>query len=159
MDDNSFRQASDEAAQRFWKRGPSARSLKGRVSTVLGLAGLGTEVAAWYTSKQTMQGAADAAAYTAVTALSKGASVAQLTTEARSIAAKYGFTSIQGNSTLTVNSPPLSGSYAGKSTAVEVTASALIDPACRAPETADGPSTIIDILPPKMSWRPAAAPG
>src|SRR5437016_4511581 len=65
-------------------------------------------------------GAADAAAYTAVTALSKGASVAQLTTEARSIAAKYGFTSIQGNSTLTVNSPPLSGSYAGKSTAVEV---------------------------------------
>ncbi len=90
------------------------------LSTVLGLAGLGTEVAAWYTSKQTMQGAADAAAYTAVTALSKGASVAQLTTEARSIAAKYGFTSIQGNSTLTVNSPPLSGSYAGKSTAVEV---------------------------------------
>ncbi len=90
------------------------------LSSVLGLAGLGTEVAAWYSIKQTMQGAADAAAFTAVTALGKGASVAQLTTEAKSIAGNYNFTNGTASVTVTVNNPPTSGSYASKSNAVEV---------------------------------------
>src|SRR6266853_756053 len=84
------------------------------------MAGLGTEVAAWYTTKQTMQGAADAAAFTATTALGKGASIAQLTTEAKSVAGNYNFVDGTASVTVTVNSPPVSGSYAGKSTAVEV---------------------------------------
>jgi len=90
------------------------------LSSVLGLAGLGTEVAAWYTSKQTMQSAADAAAYTAMTALGKGASVAQLTTESKSVAGNYSFVNGTAGVTVTVNSPPAAGSYAGKPTAVEV---------------------------------------
>ena len=100
--------------------GAAAVMLALALSTVLGLAGLGTEVAAWYTAKQTMQGATDAAAFTAVTARSAGASVAQLTTEAKSITSKYAFTDGTAGVTVTVNNPPLSGAYAGKSTAVEV---------------------------------------
>jgi len=100
--------------------GGAAVMLALALSSVLGLAGLGTEVAAWYTTKQTMQGAADAAAYTAVTALGKGATLAQLTTEAKSVAGNYNFINGTAGVTVTVNSPPVSGSYAGKSTAVEV---------------------------------------
>ena len=39
---------------------------------IIGFAGLGTEVANWYLTKRTMQGAADAAASTAATALAAG---------------------------------------------------------------------------------------
>jgi len=102
------------------RSGGAAVMLALGLSSVLGLAGLGTEVAAWYTTKQTMQSAADAAAYTAITALGKGASVAQLTTEAKSVAGNYSFVDGTASVTVTVNSPPVSGSYAGKSTAVEV---------------------------------------
>jgi Flp pilus assembly protein TadG len=102
------------------RSGAAAVMLALALSTVLGLAGLGTEVAAWYTTKQTMQGAADAAAFTAITAKSAGASVTQMRTEAKSIAGKYNFTDGSGGVTVTVNSPPTSGAYAGKSTAVEV---------------------------------------
>jgi hypothetical protein len=100
--------------------GAAAVMLALALSTVLGLAGLGTEVAAWYTAKQTMQGATDAAAFTAVTAKSAGASAAQFTTEARSIASNYGYANGTAGVTVTVNNPPLSGSYAGNSSAVEV---------------------------------------
>jgi Flp pilus assembly protein TadG len=100
--------------------GAAAVMLALALSTVLGLAGLGTEVAAWYTTKQTMQGAADAAAFTAATAKSAGASIAQFTTEAKSIASKYNFINGTSGVTVTVNNPPLSGAYAGKSTAIEV---------------------------------------
>ena len=102
------------------RSGAAAVMLALSLSSVLGMAGLGTEVAAWYMTKQTMQGAADAAAYTAMTALGKGASVAQLTTEARSVAGNYNFINGTAGVTVTVNSPPASGSQAGKSTAVEV---------------------------------------
>ena len=102
------------------RTGGAAVTLALGLSSVLGMAGLGTEVAAWYTTKQTMQGAADAAAFTAMTALGKGATVAQLTTEANSVAGNYNFVNGTASVTVTVNSPPASGSYAGKATAVEV---------------------------------------
>ena len=102
------------------RSGAAAVMLALSLSSVLGMAGLGTEVAAWYMTKQTMQGAADAAAYTAVTAKGKGASVAQITTEAQSVAGNYNFINGTTGVTVTVNSPPLSGSHAGKSSAVEV---------------------------------------
>ena len=100
--------------------GAAAVMLALALSSVLGLAGLGTEVAAWYMAKQTMQGASDAAAYTAVTAMSAGASVAQMTTEAKSVAGKYHFVDGTAGVTVTVNNPPVSGAFAGKSSAVEV---------------------------------------
>ena len=105
------------------RTGGAAVTLALGLSSVLGMAGLGTEVAAWYTTKQTMQGAADAAAFTAMTALGKGATVAQLTTEAKSVAGNYNFVDGTASVTVTVNSPPASGSYAGKATAVEVVVS------------------------------------
>jgi hypothetical protein len=102
------------------RTGAAAVVLALSLASMLGLAGLGTEVAAWYTTKQTMQGAADAAAYTAMTALAAGASNAQFTTEAKSIAGGYNFINGTAGVAVTVNNPPLSGSYAGKSSAVEV---------------------------------------
>ena len=110
------------------RSGAAAVMLALSLSSVLGMAGLGTEVAAWYMTKQTMQGAADAAAYTAMTALGKGASVAQLTTEARSVTGNYNFIDQTAGVTVTVNSSPASGSQAGKSTAVEVIVSQLQTP-------------------------------
>jgi Flp pilus assembly protein TadG len=89
--------------------GAAAVMLALALSSILGVAGLSTEVAAWYMTKRTMQGAADAAAYTAVTAKGAGASVAQLTTEARSIASGYDFVAGSAGVTVTVNNPPLSG--------------------------------------------------
>jgi Flp pilus assembly protein TadG len=100
--------------------GAAAVMLALALSVVLGLAGLGTEVAAWYTAKQTMQGATDAEAYTAITAKSAGASATQFTTEAKSITSKYSFTDGSAGVTVTVNNPPASRAYAGKSNAVEV---------------------------------------
>jgi hypothetical protein len=114
------RSASRGAALGADCTGATAVMLALSLSSILGMAGLGTEVAAWYMTKQTMQGAADAAAYTAVTAKGRGASVAQLTTEAKSIASSYNFVSDSAGVTVTVNNPPISGHYAGKSTAVEV---------------------------------------
>jgi Flp pilus assembly protein TadG len=100
--------------------GTAAVMLALSLASILGLSGLGTEVAAWYMATQTMQAAADAAAYTAVIAKSKGASVGQLTTEAQSIAGRYKFVDGSAGVSVTVNSPPASGSHKGNSTAVEV---------------------------------------
>ena len=100
--------------------GAAAVMLALSLSSILGLVGLGTEVAAWYTTTQTMQGAADAAAYTAATAKAAGASLAQLTTEAQSIAGRYNFINGTTGVTVTVNSPPASGSYTKNTGAVEV---------------------------------------
>jgi hypothetical protein len=90
------------------------------LASILGVAGLGTEVASWYMTTQTMQAAADAAAYTAAIAQSKGASAAQLTTEAQSIASGYHFVSGSAGVSVTANNPPTSGGHKGNSTAVEV---------------------------------------
>jgi Flp pilus assembly protein TadG len=102
------------------RSGAAAVMMALALSAVLGVAGLGTEVAAWYTTKQTMQGASDAAAFTAATARTAGVTAAQLTSEAKSIAGRYGFTDGTSGVTVTVNNPPTSGSYAGSSNAVEV---------------------------------------
>lgn len=90
------------------------------LSGIIGLAGLGTEVSSWYMTKRTMQGAADAGAYTAATAKSAGEVSTNYTLAARSIAAGYGFANGTGGTSVTVNSPPASGSYTSNSNAVEV---------------------------------------
>jgi Flp pilus assembly protein TadG len=100
--------------------GTAAVMLALSLASILGLAGLGTEVASWYMTTQTMQAAADAAAYTAVIAKSKGASLAQLTSEAQSIASGYKFVDGSAGVSVTVNNPPATGGHKGSSTAVEV---------------------------------------
>ena len=82
------------------------------LSAIVGFAGLGSEVAAWYYTKRSMQGAADSAATTAAAALaaatSSGTSVTstQLTNAGRSVAAAFNFPNGTASTTVAVNNPP-----------------------------------------------------
>jgi hypothetical protein len=87
---------------------------------MIGVAGLATEAAAWYLKRQTMQGATDAAAFTAATAKGAGATSAQIIAEATSIAGSYHFVAGDAGATVNVNSPPVSGNYISNVNAVEV---------------------------------------
>src|SRR5438445_2195813 len=91
--------------------GATAVLLALSLSSVIGIAGLGTEVANWYMSKRTIQGAADAAAYTAATTKAAGENTTDIRNAAKSVAASYGLVDGTGGVTVTVNSPPASGSY------------------------------------------------
>ena len=91
---------------------------------IIGFAGLGTEAADWYLTKRTMQGAADAAATTAATSLAAGTtSSATLTTDGKAVTAQYNFVDGSDDTTVTVNNPPTSGPYQGRTDAVEVSIS------------------------------------
>ena len=85
----------------------------------VGALGVGIDTSAWYIEKRKVQQQADAAALGG--ARVKGAG--QTNTTARTVATRdaqrNGFVA-SGTSTLTFNSPPTSGGYTGKSTAVEV---------------------------------------
>ena len=82
------------------------------LSAIVGFAGLGSEVGAWYYTKRAMQGAADSAATTAAAALaaatSSGTSVTstQLTNAGRSVAAAFNFPNGTASTTVAVNNPP-----------------------------------------------------
>src|SRR5438067_12217271 len=89
--------------------GATAVLLALSLSSVIGIAGLGTEAANWYMSKRTMQGAADAAAYTAATAKASGEAITDIRNAANSVAASYGLVNGTGGVTITINSPPASG--------------------------------------------------
>jgi len=102
------------------RRGGAAITLAISLAGIAGLAGLGTEAAGWYVTKRTMQGAADSAAYTAALALNNGASSTAVASQAKSIAASYGFADGSNSVTVTVNTPPLSGNYTNNDSAVEV---------------------------------------
>jgi len=99
------------------RRGATAIVLAISMTGILGLAGLATEAAGWYKTKRAMQAAADASAFSAVVGQNSGGSI---TTEARSVAAKYKFVNGTGGVTVTVNQPPKSGSYTTSASAVEV---------------------------------------
>jgi Flp pilus assembly protein TadG len=87
---------------------------------MIGFAGLGTEAANWYLTKRTMQGAADAAASAAATALAAGTSNWSIVaSEAKAIATYYDFVNGNNGTIVRVN-PPSSGAYQGNSNAVEV---------------------------------------
>jgi len=66
------------------------------------------------------QAAADAAAAGALFQLQQGAGNAAITSAAQADAALNGFTNGMSNTAVTVNHPPLNGSLAGNSSAVEV---------------------------------------
>src|SRR5581483_9418038 len=95
------------------RRGGAAITLAISLAGIAGLAGL-------YVTKRTMQGAADSAAYTAALALNNGASSTAVASQAKSIAASYGFADGSNSVTVTVNTPPLSGNYTNNDSAVEV---------------------------------------
>lgn len=90
------------------------------LTTLMGFAGLGTEATLWYVAKRNMQGATDAAAYSAAIAESAGQASGAFTAAADAVAKQYGFTNGTGGVVVTVNNPPASGSYTGNASAIEV---------------------------------------
>src|SRR5246127_4973438 len=81
---------------------------------LIGTAGLGTEVAWWLYKHKNMQSAADSGAVSAATDGSN------LTVQANSVTASYGYANGINNATVTVNQPPSSGNYSSTPQAVEV---------------------------------------
>ena len=71
---------------------------------LVGAIGLGTDVGVWFFTHQKMQGAADSAAVSAAIANDP-------TTEAKAVAASYGFLADSRGVAITVNVPPKSGNY------------------------------------------------
>ena len=94
------------------RRGAAAVMLAIALSGIIGFAGLGSEVAAWYFTTRAMQGAADAAAESAAAELAaatvSGSSVSndQLTHTGRAISATFNFSNGVSSTTVTVNHPP-----------------------------------------------------
>src|SRR5690348_10439124 len=84
---------------------------------ILGVAGLGTEVGTWYVTKRSMQGAADAAAYSSAVAGGQGQS---WSADGTSVAANFGYVNGVHSVSVQVNHPPTSGAYAGLASAYEV---------------------------------------
>jgi Flp pilus assembly protein TadG len=112
-------------------RGLAARLIKDRkggvaaltavaLTALLGFAGLGTEVSLWYSTKRNMQGASDAAAFSAAAALASGANSTAFTSAAKAITKSFGFTDGAGGVTVTVHNPPATGAYTANLAAVEV---------------------------------------
>jgi len=85
---------------------------------VMGMIALGTEIAFLLYKQRQMQSAADSAAFGAATALQTGHPTPLI--EARGTAASYNFVDGANGATVTVNTPPLSGSQTGVTGAVEV---------------------------------------
>jgi Flp pilus assembly protein TadG len=103
-----------------------ATSRRGNVAMIAGLAlpafvgfcGLASESAYWYFRQRDMQGAADIGAYDGAIALRSGSSSTAITTLATTDAKASGWRSASG--TITVHTPPTSGSYTTNPRAVEV---------------------------------------
>lgn len=89
------------------------------LSTVaLGFAGLAIDVGTAYQSRHFLQSAADSAAFSAATSiLAAGGGAIE---EATAVAHGYGVISGEDGTSLTINQPPTSGTYAGLPKAVEV---------------------------------------
>ncbi len=85
---------------------------------IIGFIGLGVEVPTWYSQKGDLQSATDAAAIAIAYQIGSGNS---LSTIASNEMSRNGYNANSGI-TITVNNPPLSGSYAGNNQAVEVIA-------------------------------------
>lgn len=96
------------------RQGASSMVIGLALTGVIGLAGLGTEGGVWYFVKRNMQGAADAAAYSAVQA---GTAYSN---QAKAVASNFGFVDQVNGVTVTANQPPSSGRFTGNSQAVEV---------------------------------------
>jgi len=92
------------------------------IPVIVGFVGLGVETSFWFASKRSLQSAADAAAICgAYEVQSGGSSSSSITTAATTEATRNGFNSTDGS--ITVSSPPNSGSYTADGSAVEVTVS------------------------------------
>jgi Flp pilus assembly protein TadG len=87
---------------------------------LIGFAALGTDYGTWLYAHQTEQAAADSGALSAAVAYVMGATNESLAVEAEAITSSYGFTNGADGVTVTVNSPPKSGTHTATLGAVEV---------------------------------------
>ena len=81
------------------------------VPVFLGALALGSETGVWYSTQETMQGAADSSAISAAVGVIAGNTNYAL--QASAIAASDGFVNGSNGTTVTVNKPPLSGPNKG----------------------------------------------
>jgi hypothetical protein len=109
------------ALLKFWKDPGGTVAITGGLSiTVLfGFTALAVDVASWQVAKRSMQGAADAAAYSAGVASIKNNGIG-ITTQAKGVAAAQGYVDGQNGVTVTVNRPPTSGSHTSDASAIQV---------------------------------------
>lgn len=104
-----------------------SRDTRGSIVIIAGMAfpllvgamALGTEAGFWYLSQRKLQQTADLVAYSAVVQLRSGRTGSLMVAVAQDIADRNGLQ--PAIDTLTVNNPPLTGSYTGSGKAVEVT--------------------------------------
>lgn len=108
-------------AERFWRdrRGNYAVITALMAPVLIGSAGLATEGGLWMYVHQSLQGAADSAALSSATLYGLNVN-GNLNNQAQSVVATYGYTVGNAGTTVTVNRPPASGSYAGNNKAIEV---------------------------------------
>jgi Flp pilus assembly protein TadG len=114
------------AGRSGWPGGRFARSRRGSVAVIfaitlpvmIGFVGLAIEVGMWLLVKRAMQGAADAAAYSAAIAAAVGD--VPYVTEGTAVAAQDGYANGANGIVVTVNNPPQYGNYTSDSSAVEV---------------------------------------
>ncbi len=88
-------------------------------AALAGFTALAIDVASWQVSQRSMQGATDAAAYSAAVAFNNSGGTTYIT-QAKGIAAAQGYVDGQNGATVTVNQPPKSGGFTSSSTAIEV---------------------------------------
>lgn len=108
------------ARKALWRDERGSTTLLVALSTpvVVGALGVGVDTGAWYVEKRRVQQIADSASLGAARALAGGSDLATAQAIALRDAARNGF-SASASHTITINSPPSSGAYAGKEGAVE----------------------------------------
>jgi len=106
--------------QRHHERGQSLPLIAASIMGVMCFASMAIDVGSWRYQQRLEQTAADSAALAGATEALYSSSLTSITSAAQNDAASNGFTNGTGGATVTVNTPPLSGSYAGSTSAVEV---------------------------------------
>lgn len=117
----SWRRALRARQRRIFsdERGSVAIQIGIMLIVIIGFVALASEVGLLLLKHREMQSAADSAALSGAIAKTRG-TPNDYTVEAKAVASAGGFTNGVSGTIITVNSPPLEGSYAGLSNAVEV---------------------------------------
>jgi hypothetical protein len=88
-------------------------------TVLVGFAALAIDVGSWQVARRSMQGAADAAAFSAATAYGNNDGTSYVT-QAKGVTAAQGYVDGQKGVTVAVHQPPTSGGYTDNATAIEV---------------------------------------
>lgn len=116
----AFHTGSLHALKALWRdqEGVTALSTGLLLTVTMGFVGLGIDVGAAYYAKRDAQNAADSAAYSGAAALA--AIDTDAVSQARAVAAGYGFIDGADGTVVTVNTPPAVGKNSGSRSSVEV---------------------------------------